>query len=187
MKIGDKVKAFVQIGLMRKPEWLQATLVEENTVEIHGNRLHLERGKIKGWRPLPYDGTSFPDLRDFAESNWQELKETVLAAASHFLPDEEVKFDEEEKTVEIAGVTLEARCTEIETIAEFKEIPCWTAFYWVTTYSRNEPPDADEVICGHARLSDHAARLLVDSVLKERADNYWQGVADTKYAQSLED
>jgi hypothetical protein len=188
MKIGDKVKALVQIGLMKEPKWLRGTLVEENTVEmIHGSRLVLEYGKIKLWKPLPHDETGCPKVKEFAQTQWEELKQTVTEAAKHFLPNEEVKFDEEEKTVEIAGVTLHPDLTEIETIAEFKEIPCWVASYWVTTYSHSEPPDADEVICGHAGSPDNAARLLIDSVLKNRADDYWQGVADTRYAQCLED
>lgn len=186
MKIGDKVKAFVQIGLMRNPKWIKATLVEENTVEVHGNRLHLDRGKIKGWSPLPHDDEGCPKVREFAQTQWEELKATVTEAAKHFLPNEEVKFDEEEKTVEIAGVSLHPDLTEIETIAEFKEIPCWVASYWVTTYSHSEPPDADEVICGHAGSPDNAARLLIDSVLKERANAYWESVSDAKYAQYLE-
>lgn len=187
MKIGDKVKAFVQIGLMRNPKWIKATLVEENTVEVHGNLLTLERGKIKGWSPLPHDDEGCPKVREFAQTQWEELKESVLKAALHFLPDDSVKFDEEEKTVEIAGVSLHPDLTEIETIAEFKEIPCWVASYWVTTYSRSEPPDADEVICGHAGSPDNAARLLIDTVLKERANAYWDSVSDAKYAQYLED
>lgn len=186
MKPGDKVKALVQIGLMREPRWLQATLVEGNTVDIHGNRLLLERGKIKGWRPLQHDETGCPKVKEFARENWDEVKRLVNQATEHFLPNDTVVFDEENNTIEIDGFTLQPSFTEMETIAEFKEIPCWVASYWVTTYSHSEPPDADEVICGHAGSPDNAARLLIDTVLKERANAYWESVSDAKYAQYLE-
>lgn len=187
MKPGDKVKALVQIGLMREPKWTRGTLLEGNTVEIHGNRLTLERGKIKLWRPLPHGENGCPKVREFAQTQWEELKESVTLAAKHFLPDDSLRFNEEEMIAEIDGVTLHPDLTEIETIAEFKEIPCWVASYWVTTYSRSEPPDADEVICGFAGSPDNAARLLIDSVLKERANAYWESVSDAKYARHLED
>lgn len=184
MKPGDKVKALVQIGLMRKPRWLEATLVERNTVEIHGNRLHLEPGKIKGWKPLENFQES---IDEFAGKNWAELKEIVSAAAKHFLPGDEVKFDEIEKGIEIDGVSVLPSVTEVGTIAEFREIPCWSVAYYVTTYSRNEPPDSDEVVCGNATTADHAARILIDTVLKNRADAYWENLWESRYAESLKD
>lgn len=187
MKIGDKVKVFTQVGLMKKPEWLRGTLVEDGVAEVHGNRIATEYGKVKLWKPIPHDDTGCPKVREFALNQWEELKQVVTNAVRHFLPEKEVKFDDQEKTVEVEGVTLYPDHKEMETIAEFREIPCWTASYWVTTYSRTEPPDADEVVCGHAFNATQAARILIDSVLKNRADDYWQGVADEQYSRCLED
>lgn len=44
MKPGDSVKAFVQVGLMRKPKWLKGVLVGRNTVRIHDNTISLNPG-----------------------------------------------------------------------------------------------------------------------------------------------
>lgn len=184
MKPGDQVKALVQIGLMREPKWLEGTLLEDGLVEVNGNRLRLEPGKIKRWRPLEDHQER---IDEFAQTQWEELKESVKAAARHFLPNDEIKFDEMERIAEIDNVSILPSLAEITTIAEIREAPCWTAAYYVTTYSHTEPPDCDEVICGNAFSPDQAARLLVDTVFRNRADAYWESVSDAKYAQSLEE
>lgn len=180
MKSGDKVKCFAQVGLMKEPRWLNGIFVEPGIVEIHGNRVCLETGKIKGWRPLPHDDNGCPAVREFTQSNWENLCRIVTQASDNFIPNDTVVFDEDEKTIEIDGITIAADYTEVTTIADIRETPCWTVSYWVqSSYSYLQPPDADEVVCGHAFNNYDAARLLIDSVLKCRADAYWDSQRQT--------
>lgn len=178
MKSGDKIKAFVKIGLMKNPDWKRGEYVEESDghkVCVYGQTLTVERGDLKLWRPLDnYDEA----LQRFAKANWEELKALVKAAAGKFLPGEAVDVNENEHAITINDVTVSPGCTEVKTISSFCEFPCWVVSYWETTYSYTEPPDADEVICGESRGNIGAARLLVDSILKMRADSYWDSVSD---------
>lgn len=188
MKIGDKVKALVQVGLMKKPEWLRATLVGEGVVEVNGNTLCLESGKIMGWEPLKYDDNgNCQVIDDFVASTWEELKSLVTDASAHFLPGEEVKIDEHEKIITVADVSVQPNYAEIKTISAFREVPVWSVSYWnYIPSTRWDPPDADEVSCGHGGPFQ-AARILIDTVLKFRADGYWDHLSDEKAAASLGD
>lgn len=208
MKAGDKIKALVQVGLMKNPDWLRGTVIASNRglglqelkdagfkarvkhedeylVEVSGNRLVVTPDKVRLWEPLEHDADG-PVVREFAERNWLELKRHVAEAARHFLPGDDVKINEEDKTITINDVTVAPNYTEVRSIAAFREVPCWTVSYWQDVqYSRLQPPDSDEVICGNSMSTIGAARLLIDSVLKARADGYWDAVADDEMARSF--
>lgn len=183
MKTGDKVKAFVQIGLMKEPKWLRGTLVEEGVVEVNGNRLVLDRSKYLLWEPLEYKDGKCRVLDDFAESTWNELKVLVNDAAAHFLPGEEVKFDEDEKVITVGDVSVSPGTEELKTIVSFREIPVWRVTYWkYIAATRWEPPDADEVDCGYGNAFN-AARILIETILKFKRDAYWENLADEEMAK----
>lgn len=186
MKIGDKVKAFVQVGLMKEPRWLRGTLVSEGVVEVNGNHLSLERDKIMRWQPLEYENGECQAIKDYADSTWDQLKELVNDAVAHFLPGEKVEVDEKEKTITVHEVSISPGLHEIKTIAAFREMPTWNVSYWKYIPStRWEPPDADEVDCGHGGPFQ-AARILVDTILKFSADAYWDSLADEEAARLYE-
>lgn len=186
MKTGDKIKAFVQIGLMKKPDWLRGTLVGEGVVEVNGNRLTLDSDKIRLWQPLDHDSDGCPAVRDFADRTWEDLKRYVTEGASHFLPGEKVTIDEKEKTITVNDVTVYPDYTEVKTIVSFREMPCWTVSYWEDSRpSYMQPPDVDEVICGNSMNTLGAARILIDNILKNRADSYWDAVSEDEMARSF--
>jgi hypothetical protein len=180
MKPGDKVKAFVQIGLMKKPEWVKGTLVEEGVVNVSGNRLSLEPGNIKLWETLEWKDGTCSELDSFAEENWESLKEHVSEGMKHFFPDVSLRFDDEERIVYACddGISIGAGVTEIKTIARFKEVPVWMVNeYHTFYYGRMQPPDVDEVCVGESASSWKAARILLDAIWKMRADAFWESEA----------
>jgi len=127
MKSGDQIKAFVQVGLMKKPRWIKANLIacnrnlglqelkdlgfkvrvkheDEYLVEVHGNRLYLKPQDVREWRPLEF-GPS-PDFKcekmdQFVSFHWENLKTNCRDAVAKFFPDVTLTVNEEEHTIAI--------------------------------------------------------------------------------------
>lgn len=177
MKPGDKIKALVQIGLMKEPRWLRGTLVEQGIAEVNGNRLSLEPGKIMLWEPLEWVDGICPAIEDFAEDNWEGLKEYVAKGMKEFFPEENYRFDDRERIVYACddNISIGAGLTEVKSIGRFFEVPTWTVTEYRTQYyGRMQPPDVDEVLLGESRSSIGAARILVDAIWKARNDSFWE-------------
>lgn len=128
MKNGDQIKAFVQIGLMKKPEWVKGTLVacnrdlglqelkdlgfkarvkheDEYLVEIHGKNHYLEPSKVRLWEPLKFVQINHEyhceKVDDFINSNWEGLKARCQDAVNKFFPDVKLNINEEEKVISV--------------------------------------------------------------------------------------
>jgi hypothetical protein len=177
MKNGDKIKAFVQVGLMKNPRWLKGDYVqmvgEEHQVIVSGNTLMLAVGKVKSWIPL---GPSV--LEDFAASNWELLKEVVADSVAKFFPDEEVRCDEDEKTLHVGELSVGPGIVERESIASFREIPVWSVTYWRTIAATYwEPADADEVACGESAAAWQVAKILIDQLWAFKTESYWDSIS----------
>lgn len=176
MKPGDKIKALVQIGLMKKPQWLQGTLVEQGVVNVNGNRLSLDTGKIMLWEPVEWKDGYCQELDQFAEENWESLKEIVTEGMKYFFPKEKVRFDDNEKIVYACGdaLSIGPGITEIKSIARFKQVPTWIVTEYRTMYyGYMQPPDVDEIEVGQSRSSLGAARILIDYIWKYQAESFW--------------
>lgn len=177
MKPGDKIKAFVQIGLMKEPRWLRGTLVEQGIAEVNGNRLTLEPGKIVLWEPLEWENGTCPALEKFAEENWESLKEYVIKGMKEFFPEENYRFDDKEKIVYACddNISIGVGVEEVKTIARLFETPSWTVTEYRTAYYGHlQPPDVDEITVGSSRSSLGAASILVDAIWKERSSAFWE-------------
>lgn len=187
------VKALVQIGLMKKPSWLRGELVsrDENqtTVIVSGNTLTLENYKVKTWEPLKFVNGVCEQLDQFQNSNWEDLKHHCKEIVSKFLPDVVLNIDEQEKTISVDDyIQIMAGVIEQESIARFFEVPTWNLTQFVTHYyGRLQPPDVDEVDLGSSRSNLGAARLLVESIMRNRLDDYCQVIADDELARSFND
>lgn len=177
MKPGDKIKAFVQIGLMKEPRWIRGTLVEQGIAEVNGNRLTLEPGKIMLWEQLEWKDGVCPAVDNFAEENWEDLKEYVAKGMKEFFPEENYRFDDKEKIVYACddNITIGADIQEIKSIARFFEVPTWTVTEYRTAYYGHlQPPDVDEISLGESRSSLGAAKILVDAIWKEKSGAFWE-------------
>ncbi len=181
MKSGVKIKAFVKIGLMKKPRWIVGEYVGQrdnnHEVKVAGQNLVLAWNEVKLWEPAEYKDGFCTTLEEFSENNWERLKTVVNDAVGHFFPGESVEVDENERTITVAGVSVAAGVTETETIASFRELPCYIVSYYQhipATYW--EPPDAEEVVCGSSPNPISVARILVDSIWKFKADGYWENM-----------
>jgi hypothetical protein len=185
MKPGDKIKAFVQVGLMRKPRWIRGTLLEGGEVDVAGNKLHLETGKVKLWQPLEYvDGRS-PKLDSFCEESWEGLKKVVTESVERYFPGEKIRFDDDEKIIYVNDdLTVAGGVKEMETIAAFREIPVWNVTYFKgIAATRWEPEDVEEVNCGDSSTTIGAARILIDNLWKFHTEGYWESLEETRFCE----
>ena len=182
MKSGDKIKAFVKVGLMKEPRWLKgdhAGFDDQgfHLVKINEKYLSLEARHVKLWQPIE-PGV----LEGFAATYWEELKEVTIQSVAKFFPDEPVRFDDNEKIIYVGkndDLSIQPGIVEQASIARLREVPVWSVSYFVTIPSTQwQPEDADEVECGHNSSSVHAAKILVDQLWKFKTEGYWQSMQE---------
>lgn len=216
MKNGEEIKAFVQVGLMKKPEWKKGTLVASNRglelqelkdlgfkvrvqhqdeylVDVVGNKLYLDRSKIKQWKPLKFVRNDYEyhceEVNNFIEKTWEDLKIKCKNAVGHFFPEVELKINEQEKVISVEdqyGPALTVACgvEEKTSIVSFFEVPAWEVVMWVPIpATRHEPEDVDERNCGYSQTTIGAAKLLVDNLWRFRSEGYWQEVSDSELGE----
>ena len=194
MKTGDKIKAFVQVGLMKKPKWIKGECVEAigewTGVEIHrvnvsGNTLALGPGLVKSWVPLTFtkkdnDDYFNEECDSFVTENWEYLKSDCISAVQKFFPEVAVKVNEDEKTLSVEDsygpyITISVGIIERESIARFFEVPAWSVVYWKSiAATRWEPEDVEEVNCGDSQNTLGAAKILVDMLWRFKTEGYWE-------------
>jgi hypothetical protein len=127
MKSGDQIKAFVQVGLMKKPKWTKGTLIASNRnlgvqelkdlgfkvrvkhedeylVDVAGNRLYLKPQDVREWRPLKFGPSpefKCDKMEQFVANNWEDLKLKCKNSIAEFFPKVSLKIDEKEKTISV--------------------------------------------------------------------------------------
>lgn len=184
-----KIKAFVQVGLMKKPEWIKGKLLERtdthSVVSVAGNTLTLENRDVKEFKELAYVDGVCQQIEDFKNNNWEEMKQVVKDALAKFFPKETVREDEVEKILYIGSddLTIGVGTVERKTIVSFIEEPCWTVSYWKTHYSYSTPPDAEEVNCGDSTTSIGIARILVDAIWRFESDQYFETISLDRWSE----
>jgi len=192
MKTGDEVKAFVKIGMMRKPDWRIGTYVRQNElcheVELHGIVHPVEIGKVKLWEPVKHENGTFPAIDKFVEDNWGELKQIVTDSVKNFFPNEKVDINEENRQITVADITIAGAVREVESIARISELPCWSVITFKTIPATHwEPEDVDEVLIAQAPSNMTAAKALIDAVWNFKSSPYWENLNDSKFAQDLQE
>lgn len=212
MKNGDEIKAFVQIGLMKKPEWKKGKLIASNRnlelqelkdlgfkarvqhqdeylVEVYGNRLYLEPSKVRQWKPLKFKQVDreyhCEKIDEFISKQWEDLKAKCENAVKQFFPDVTLTVNEQEKIISVDDyLTVACGVTEKQSIASFFEVPAWEIVLWVPiAATRWEPPDVEERNCGFSETTIGAARLLVDNIWRLRSEDYWQNIQDAELGE----
>lgn len=186
-----KIKAFVQIGLMRQPKWLKGTLVKReeknSTVSVSGQTLTVENHNVKEFRELSYKDGLCEQLENFKNQNWEELKTVVTDAVAKFFPDQILRSDEDEKILYVGpddDLSIGVGTVERKTIASFIEEPCWTVTLYKMIYSYSEPPDAEEINCGDSTTTIGIARILVDTLWRFKTDEYFETLSIDRWAES---
>ena len=190
MKTGDKIKSFVQVGLMKKPKWITGEFVshvDENHVRVNvsGNEVVVTNNNVKLYEPLVYVNGVCKEVEEFVNNNWDDLKRVVTNSVNHFFPDTNLKFDDNEKIIYVDDdyLSIGSNVTEVVSIAKIKEFPCWTVtLYSTIAATRWEPPDVDEINCGDSRTNIGVAKILIDTLWKENSAGYWENLME----QSIE-
>lgn len=177
MKKDDKIKVFAQVGFMKKPRWINAKFVErgdeKSVVEIYGVFHNIENHNIKKYDPLE----SQELVEEFANMNWDELKDVVIRAKDNFFPNIKLNFNEDEHTISYEDVELSPSYFERESIVGFKEIPCWSVGFWKSIpATRHEPEDVDFVSAGQSNNNYSAAKYFIDSIWRYQTEGFWENL-----------
>jgi hypothetical protein len=184
MNIGQRIKAFVTLGLNKTPRWIDGTFLDEvpegsAMIEVRGNKLIVESRKVKKYTKLSRnpDGSS-PEEDEFVEKHWESLKSVVLLGVAQLLQSKYVvEVNEEEKiiSVENGWISIAPGIVDRESIVEFAEHPTWTvsmAVQWGGGYW--DPPDVDLVEVGHSPNVVNVAELFVNTIWKESNRGFWE-------------
>lgn len=181
---GSEVKAFVSLGLQKKPIWNKGIYLGNNTVEFKNSQVKtLKDSEIKLVVPLDYSNFEWPALNEFVLKNWDELKETIANSMNKFFPDKKYEFDEKEHMVYCEGFCIGPAVVENETLSSFIETPVWQlsveksipGTFW-------EPPDVDVVDISSSQNIVSISRNLIDNLWKVEGDGYWENVSYDKMA-----
>lgn len=192
MKPGDKIKAFCKIGLMRKPAWVTGKFVRRDedlsVVSIHDQNHSLEFRHVKEWKPLSFVDGECKEIKEFAENNWDDLKEIVSSSLHHFFPQMNPVFNDEEKTITFdEDLVVGTGVMQSESIVRFEEHPCWTVtMYQQLSYSYLQPPDVDEINLGESRTNIGIAKILIDAIWRIRSEPYWESLSEKNWAEGNE-
>lgn len=182
---GSAVKAFVALGLQKKPRWTKAIYLENNTVEFNNGEVkYLKDSEIKLIVNLEYKNHEWPALNEFISKNWEELKNTIKISVSKFFPNKECCINDKEHTVSCEGFYISAAVVEIETHDSFIERPVWQLSveegYSGTLW---EPPGSDLVDVSHSGDDLIISRNLIDSLWKAEGDSYWENLRYDRMAE----
>lgn len=182
--LGSEVKAFVALGLNKKPRWTKAIYLENNTVEFNNSEVKsLKDSEIKLVVNLEYTNYEWPALKEFVSNNWETLKETFKIGIAKFFPDKKYDFDDKEHMVSCEGFYIGPAVVEHETWDSFIEKPVWQLSveegYSGTLW---EPPGADVVDITHSQCDITIVRNLIDNLWKVQGDSYWENVGYDRMA-----
>lgn len=194
MKNGDVVKAFVQIGCMKKPRWIVGKVVDTNfpddgvLVSIHDNLHWVDRNKVKLYKRMAYDSKNYlwQDVVNFSNKNWESLKTQIFKARSTFFPNIDIEVDEQEKIIYAMSKTISigAEVHEVESLDCFEEVAAWGVEIWrVIPATRHEPEDMDSTHYEVNMNTMRAAKAFINAIWQVMQDTYWDNEVYEDYAE----
>ena len=183
IQIGDRVKVFTQVGLMKEPKWVRGIFLDhvpedKAMVEVSGNKILSETRNIKRHVRLPYVDGACKGLEEFASNNWSNLKDLTIKAYKEIMGRDpaELKIDDDEKIIydSTESISIGPAIIERESFSEFREVPCWEVGMVVSDGgSYWEPPSVDEIQVGNQENFVNAANLFIDTLWKETHRSFW--------------
>lgn len=189
LEIGDKVKVFTQVGLMKESKWLSGTYLDEvpegsAMVLVSGNKIISDIRKVKKHTKLERnkDGSCLK-LDRFVEQYWDQLKSLVSTGVASLLGPNppKIEIDEEDHIISIENgwISISPGTIEKETFLEFIETPTWvTSVSCSTNGSYWEPPDVDVCDIGYNENVVNAAQNFVETIWKERTRSFWESAGE---------
>jgi hypothetical protein len=187
LNIGDKIKVFTQVGLMKEPRWVCGVFLDhvpddKAMVEVAGNKILSDIRKVKKHVRLAYVNGVCPELEKFATEHWPKLKAITVKAYERVIGRDpsELIIDDNEKTIhdKTENIFIGPAVVERETFLEFRENPCWGVGMIVCDHgTRWEPPSADEIEVGNNMNWANAANLFIDTLWKETHRDFWDDEA----------
>lgn len=177
-------KIFAQVGNLKSPRWMRGKVIEQyldgNTlVEAYGQKITIPSKDVKEYKRIRYDREKqeFTELKEFANKDWESLKQTLTEAMNKFFPEENIEIDEKEKVIYAFNdcLSISGGIFEVETISSFVETPQWSVVEYRTIPStRWEPEDVEEKNVGHSANYVSAAKLFLDAVWNIKNEGYWE-------------
>jgi len=189
IQIGDKVKVFAQVGLMKESKWLVGSYLDdvpENSamVEISGNRVIAQKCKVKKFIKATPEDTD-----KFTKNYWSPLKSIVALGVERLLgpnpPKLEINEEEYSISLQDGWISISPGIEERESIVEFAEHPCWTVSIAVSTGGGYwEPPDVDICDVGSCSNCVNAAQLFVETIWKETNRPFWESASFYDFSEA---
>lgn len=183
-EIGEKVKVYAEVGLMKKPKWIVGTYLDElpmngAMVEVHGNKIISDIYRVKRYKRLEFKNGSCPEVDKFVATYWDTLKNIISAGFTHLLGPKapKIEIDEEEKIISVQDgwISISPGIVERESIIEFSEHPTWSVSIAFSSHGTwDSPPDVDVSEIGECSNVVGAAELFVNTVWKENNRGFWE-------------
>lgn len=194
MKNGDCIKAFVQIGCMKKPRWIVGKVMDTNfpedgvLVEIYNNFHWVDRNKVKLYKRMAYDSKNYlwQDVVNFSNKNWESLKKNIYKAKSQFFPNIDIEVDEKDHIIYAMSktVSIGAEVHEVESLDCFEEVAAWGVQIWSEIPATQwEPPDVDSTHYEVSMNTQRAAKAFINAIWQVMQNNYWDNESYDDYAE----
>lgn len=187
LQIGDRVKVFTQVGLMKTGRWLTGKYLDDvpdgsSMVEVSGNKVMCDRHKVRKYVRLERDQYG-QILSTFWDKTWEELKRAVTLGFNnptvlHHAYALDIDEDEKMISIENGWISVSPSTVEKESIISFIEAPCW-AISIATTGCQTywEPADVDVNEVAYSENPINAAQLFVKTVWEESNRPFWDSMS----------
>mgnify|MGYP006266893325 CR=1 FL=1 len=181
LEIGDEVRVFTQVGLMKAPKWLRGTFLDEvpndqAMVEVSNNKLIADIRRVKKYRKVG-------SIDEFVSKYWKDLKSIISISIPKLLgPNHpQIEINDEDNIISVynGAISIAPELIDRETFLEFLNTPSWVVSIAVPTGGGAwEPPDVDICAVGDRPHVVNAAELFVETIWKESNKSFWESAAE---------
>jgi len=182
IQIGERVKVFTQVGLMKESKWLVGEYLDDVPedrcmIQVSGNRIISNRNKVKKFTKATQEDTD-----KFVKAQWPALKSMVSLGVEKLLgpnpPKLEIDEVEYSISVENGWISIAPSIEERESIIGFIECPCWSVAIAVSTGGGYwDPPDVDICDVGSCTNTVSAAQFFIETIWKETNRPFWESAS----------
>lgn len=181
-KSGEKVKAFVQLGVQTQKQWTVVEYVEPASDETHCVRFHeqirfVSNDEIRHFRPIDPDA-----VENFSKTRIAGLYKLLRDAIERVGIKElcgKVSLNEDEGVIYLMddAFSIQAGVKESNSILGIIEQPCWK----ITTFrdipaKRWEPADVVECDVGDAFSDNETVEIALVAILRTQISYYMESL-----------
>lgn len=190
-RAGEKVKAFVKLGLQKEQSWqivnYNNRLSDVKHLIEHGGKVYcVNSDEIRRWVPIKTE-----EIELFGKSKANDLFAFIKDASNklglnHLLG--EITLQEEDSIINLCGgrITVQPGSYDQKCIGKIREMACWTVSAWRTIPATHlDPEDVAESHIGHSTSNSGAAKLAIMTTLKFNVDDCFEAWDEMHHADLL--